>query len=157
MDIIALTQNQLIERIWLLFQEDLKPRNVSLHDWWHTSFKADAAVLDLDTLRDKLSQGCGDILAGYLANPKKIPKKIPEEISEEISAIKKKAGLEECQDFPYYSKKCEEIMATVLQKKDSELGFSWKFADQEQDDDTIIEAKEQFKELICLCNKLLKA
>lgn len=144
---MTLTPNQLTELIWLLFQEDLKPRESSLHDWWHTPFKDDEPVLGRDELLGRLSRVCGTELF----------KKLRDSAPEEKSAICDKFGLKEDDNRDSCIKKCCEVISVVLKEKDDPvLGFSWKFADQEQDDDTIIEAKKRFKELIFLCNEWLK-
>ena len=138
-----------IERTWLLFHEDCKPRDSSLHDWWHTPFKDDEhePVLSKDELLASLSKKCGT----------ELHKKLRDNPEERPTICEKFGWNEDEYDRDSCIKKCCEVISAVLEEKDDPvLGFNWKFADQEQNDDTTIEAKNRFKELIFLCNRWLK-
>ena len=54
--------NQLIQLIWLLFQENNKPREVDLDTWWHEPFRSDESMPSYLVLLDRLSERCGDLL-----------------------------------------------------------------------------------------------
>ena len=54
--------NQLIQLIWLLFQENNKPREVDLDTWWHEPFRSDESMPSYLVLLDRLSERRGDLL-----------------------------------------------------------------------------------------------
>ena len=54
--------NQLIQLIWLLFQENNKSREIDLDTWWHKPFRSDESVPSYLVLLDRLSERCGEIL-----------------------------------------------------------------------------------------------
>ena len=71
--------DQLIQLIWLLLQEECKPRGVDLDVWWHKPFSSgEPSYL---VLLDRLSERCG-----YLLN------RHNHQVDEVISAVLKKRG-----------------------------------------------------------------
>ena len=112
--------NHLIQLIWLLFQENNKPREVDLDTWWHKPFSSDESMPSYLVLLDRLSERCGALL-GQSKN----------QTDEDISA--------------------------VLERRDnSNLGFSWTFADPTRSGlESEHDKTKKFKELIDSCREQL--
>ena len=138
-----LTDNQLIELIWLLFHEDLKLKNTNTDDWWYTPFKGDEFVLDRDKLLKKLSERCGDILADHPDIWKKAGLK--------LKLNKDKDQGDDCIE------ECRSIISAVLQSSSTPaLGFRWTFVSQKSGTAVInTNAKERLRTLIASCRELI--
>lgn len=136
-----LTGDQLIELIWLLFQEDLKPKNINVDDWWHTPFKADESVIDHDDLLNKLSERCGDTLADH--------PDIWEKAGLKLKPSRDRDPGDDCIE------ECRSIISAVLQESSTPaLGFRWTFVGQ-NGGTVVIDAKERFRMLIASCKELI--
>ena len=138
-----MTGDQLIELIWLLFQEDLKPENINVDDWWHTPFKADEPVLDHDNLLNKLSKRCGTVLAGHYNIWEK-------------AELKQKPNRDRDLRRDQCIEECRSIISAVLKKSYApELGFRWIWTFAGQKSGTAVsDAKERFRTLIDSCKEL---
>ena len=134
-----LTREQLLELIWLLLHEDLKPSSVCLNDWWHTPFRHDGPVPDYHELLEKLSDICGRFLKRSCQEDK------------DVVGLSPAASLRDCIE------ESKKIISAVLYYKwdDSVLGFRWMFTAPTYNDTSRF--KERFKNLIFVCEKQLKS